>query len=88
MCRPLQKPILGMQRHNWYGLFAPAKTPPAIIKRLNQELVAALQSPDVIQQLKARGIDAHPSSPAELTKFVREEEKKWVPIIKRSNIKD
>lgn len=78
----------GYAATNWYGLFAPAKTPPAIIKRLNQALVDALQSPDVIQQLKARGIDAHPSSPAGLAKFVSNEEKKWVPIIKRSNIKD
>ena len=80
--------VPGYAATNWYGLLAPAKTPAAIISRLNKELVAALHSPEVIKQLKDRGIDAAPGSPAEFTKFVREEEKKWVPIIKRSNIKE
>lgn len=80
--------VPGYAATNWYGLLAPARTPAAIINRLNKELVAALKSPDVIQQLKDRGIDAAPGSPAEFAKFIREEEKKWVPIIKRSNIKE
>lgn len=80
--------VPGYAATNWYGLLAPAGTPKAVIDRFNKELVAALKSPDVIQQLKDRGIDAAPGSPAEFTKFVRDEEKKWVPIIKRSNIKE
>lgn len=80
--------VKGYAATNWYGLLAPAKTPKPIIDRLNKELVAALNAPDVMQQLKDRGIDATPGSPAEFTKFVREEEKKWVPIIRRSNIKE
>ncbi len=80
--------VPGYAATNWYGLLAPAKTPAAVISRLNKELVAALHSPEVVKQLKDRGIDAAPGSPAEFTKFVREEEKKWVPIIKRSNIKE
>ena len=80
--------VPGYAATNWYGLLAPARTPAAIINRLNKELVAALKSPDVIRQLKDRGIDAAPGSPAEFAKFIREEEKKWVPIIKRSNIKE
>ncbi len=80
--------VPGYAATNWYGLLAPAGTPKAVIDRFNKELVAALKSPDVIQQLKDRGIDAAPGSPAEFTKFVRDEEKKWLPIIKRSNIKE
>jgi len=80
--------VPGYAATNWYGLLAPARTPKAVIDRFNKELVAALKSPDVVQQLKDRGIDASPGSPAEFTKFVRDEEKKWVPIIKRSNIKE
>jgi tripartite-type tricarboxylate transporter receptor subunit TctC len=78
--------VKGYVATNWYGLLAPAKTPAAIVERLNRELVAALKSPDVVQQLKDRGIDASPSSPSEFTAFIRAEEKKWVDIIKRSNI--
>ena len=71
----------------WVGMLAPAGTPPAAIERLNKELNAALKSPDVAAQLKDNGIDAAPSTPADFMRFVQSEEKKWVPIIKRSNIK-
>ena len=79
--------VKGYAAVNWYGLLAPAATPAAIIERLNRELNAALRSPDVVQQLKEQGIDASPSSPAEFARFITAEEKKWVPIIRKSNIK-
>ena len=72
---------------NWYGLLAPAATPAPVIERLNRELTAALKSAEVVQQLKDQGIDAAPTSPAEFARFISAEEKKWVPIIKKSNIK-
>ncbi len=80
--------VKGYSATNWYGLVAPAKTPQNIINVLNKDMTAALKSPDVIQQLKDRGIDSTPSSPAEFAQFVRQEEKKWVPIIQKSNIKE
>jgi Tripartite tricarboxylate transporter family receptor. len=49
-------------------------------------MIAALRAPDVVKQLKDRGIDATPTSPVEFARFVREEQKKWVPIIQRSRI--
>jgi len=77
--------VPGYVATNWYGLVAPGKTPKAIIGRLNQALMTAFGFPAIISQLKERGIDAAPSSPESFLKFVRDEEKKWVPIIKRSN---
>lgn len=79
--------LKGYAATNWYGMVAPAGTPAPVIERLNREIVAALKSPEVIQQLKARGIEAAPSTPAEFGEFIRAEEKKWVPVIKRANIK-
>ncbi|MEN3353435.1 MAG: hypothetical protein V7640_1593 [Betaproteobacteria bacterium] len=79
--------VKGYAATNWYGMLAPAATPQPIIERHNREIVAALKAPDVVQQLKDQGIDAAPSSPAEFTKFIIAEEKKWVPIIRKSNIK-
>jgi tripartite-type tricarboxylate transporter receptor subunit TctC len=79
--------IKGYAATNWYGMLAPAATPPAAIERLNRELNAALKSPDIAAQLKDNGIDAAPSTPADFMKFVQAEEKKWVPIIRKSNIK-
>jgi tripartite-type tricarboxylate transporter receptor subunit TctC len=79
--------VKGYAATNWYGMLAPAGTPQPIIDRHNRELVAALKSPEVIQQLKDQGIDAAPTSAAEFAKFIAVEENKWVPIIKKSNIK-
>ena len=58
--------VKGYAAVNWYGLHAPAKTPAHIIERLNRDLVATLKSPDIAQQLRDRGIDATPSSPADI----------------------
>jgi len=77
--------VPGYAASNWYGLLAPAKTPKAAIARFNKDVVAALNAPDVRQQLKERGIDAAPSSPEEFTRHVREEEKRWAPIIRKGN---
>lgn len=79
--------LKGYAATNWYGMVAPAGTPAPVIDRLNREIVAALKSPEVIQQLKDRGIEAAPTTPAEFGQFIRAEEKKWVPVIKRANIK-
>jgi tripartite-type tricarboxylate transporter receptor subunit TctC len=79
--------IKGYAATNWYGMLAPAATPRPIIDRHNRELVAALKSPEVIQQLKDQGIDAAPTSPAEFAKFIQDEQKKWGPIIRKSNIR-
>jgi len=80
--------VPGYAAENWYGLLVPAKTPKPVIDRLNKDLVAALKMPDVVQQLKARGIDAAPGTPQDFANYIRAEEKKWVPLIKKFNIKD
>jgi tripartite-type tricarboxylate transporter receptor subunit TctC len=80
--------VPGYAATNWYGLLAPAKTPAAVIGRLNRDVGAALKTADVVQFLKDQGIDAAPGSPAEFLSFIREEERKWVPVIKRSNIRE
>jgi tripartite-type tricarboxylate transporter receptor subunit TctC len=79
--------VPGYAATNWYGLLAPAKTPKAVIDRINREMTAALKAPEVADGLKGRGIDAAPSSPAEFAAFIRAEERKWTPIIKQAGIK-
>ncbi len=75
--------VPGYQATNWYGLIAPAKTPKAAITRFHKDMVAALNAADVRQQLKDRGIEAAPGTPEEFTRFVRDEEKRWGPIIRK-----
>ncbi len=78
--------VKGYLAINWYGLSAPPKTPPAIINRMNKDFTAALNAHDVIKQLKDRGIDSAPSSGADYLKFVRAEQERWVPVIKKAKI--
>ena len=78
--------VKGYLAINWYGLSASPKTPPAILARLNKDFTAALNAPDVIKQLKERGIDSAPSSGADYAKFIIEEQKRWVPVIKKAKI--
>jgi len=71
----------------WLGIFAPAKTPPAIIDRLNQEITKALSAPDVRQQLVEKNFDVIKSSPQEFTKIIEKDLALYGRLIKESNIK-
>lgn len=71
----------------WIGMVAPAKTPPAIINKLNAELRRALALPDVQGKLAEQGIYAETSTPAEFTKLIADDQKRWAAVIKAANIK-
>lgn len=71
----------------WYGVSAPAKTPPAIVERLNGEFVQALRSPDLRERLVSRGVDPVGSTAAEYTAFMRREIAKWAKVITAAKIK-
>src|SRR5207244_5768075 len=58
---------------SWYAMFAPAKTPPAIVARMQKEIAAAIQLPDVKQKLLEQGGDTVGSTPGELDKVVNGE---------------
>jgi tripartite-type tricarboxylate transporter receptor subunit TctC len=73
---------------NWYGLVAPAKTPAAVLKRVHDAAIAALESPGLLEQFaKVSGIAA-PSTPQEYAKFLGEEQKRWGGIIKAIGFKE
>ncbi len=76
--------ILDVEATAWIGVVAPAKTPPAIIERLNREFTAAMQDPAVAEKLRAQYMDPRPNSPAEFAAFMQEELKRWGPVIRRS----
>lgn len=77
----------GIEASSWYGLFAPAGTPPAIVAKLNQEMVKLAQEPDYREQLNKQGQEAMSSTPDELARYVRAESEKWGRVIKTANIK-
>ena len=76
--------IVDVEASAWIGVVAPARTPPAIIERLNREFVAALKDPATVEKLRAQYMEAAPMSPAEFAAFMRAELARWTPVIKRS----
>ena len=73
---------------NWYGLVAPAGTPPAVLKRIHESAIAALHSPVLLEQFaKVSGIPA-PSTPEEYASFLGEEQARWSAIIKAIGFKE
>jgi tripartite-type tricarboxylate transporter receptor subunit TctC len=76
----------GVEASSWYGLFAPAGTPPAIVARLNKEMVAMGKSPEHRAQLDKQGQEAVYSTPEELAAYVKSESEKWSRVIKTAKI--
>ncbi|HEX6530820.1 MAG TPA: tripartite tricarboxylate transporter substrate binding protein [Burkholderiales bacterium] len=77
----------GYQATNWYGYYAPAKTPADIIERLNKEIVKALHSTEVKDLLAKQGLEAAPGTPEELAKFSKAEWDTWGKVVKQAGIK-
>ena len=71
----------------WYGLFVPAGTPPAIVQKLFEATQAALKQPNVKASLAREGTDVSlSSSPAQFGKFLAEDEKFWVNLVKSAGV--
>jgi tripartite-type tricarboxylate transporter receptor subunit TctC len=77
----------GFDANNWYGLVAPAKTPRAIIDRLNAEVTRVLDMPEVKTTLFNQGLDPAPGTPEQFGAYIRSERIKWAKVIKESGAK-
>jgi tripartite-type tricarboxylate transporter receptor subunit TctC len=71
----------------WLGLFMPARVPQDIVSRVHGEVVRILNGPDLRARLGAQGIELVTNSPAEFSRFIREDNAKWGKIIKEAGIK-
>ena len=69
------------------GLMAPAGTPPDIVRRLNQEVVAGLRSGEMNDMLEKLGVNARPGSPEDFAAFIARETEKWTAVAKQAGIK-
>lgn len=78
--------IKGVDVDLWYAFFVPAKTPVAVIGRLNSEIVAIMKQPDVRDVLGRAGMDAAWSTPEELAAVVNKDYPRWGHVIKRNGI--
>ena len=71
---------------SWNGLGVPAKTPAAVVERLNKEVNAALQNPAVRQKLLDLNVDPHPSTVTQAHDWLQTEIKRWGDVIQRAGI--
>ncbi len=78
--------VAGYSASVWYALMAPARTPDAVVARLNADLKAILAQAETRSKLAAQGIGASFSTPAELGKTIRDDTAKWGEVIKRLSL--
>lgn len=76
----------GLDASVWFGLFAPAKTSPAIVSKINRDVVAALRLPEAKAMLLAQGAEAVPTTSQEFDAFLKKEIAKWGKVIKEAGI--
>jgi len=79
--------LKGYETITWFGFVTPAKTPPAIITRLNAEIVKVLALPDVRNQFEIQGIATIGGTPERFGDYIREEIAKWAKVIRLSGAK-
>jgi tripartite-type tricarboxylate transporter receptor subunit TctC len=77
----------GFEYSNWNALFAPAKTPPAIVRTVNAAIVKVLSEPDIAQKLSSQGADPAPGSPEDLARYMRADHERWTKVIRTAGIK-
>ena len=78
--------LKGFNVASWNAVAAPAKTPAAVVQRLNREIQAALKTPEVQKQLLAMHIEARGGSPEQLGQLLASETQRWGDVITRANI--
>ncbi len=74
--------VSGFETGPWYGLLAPAKTPAAIITRLNTEIVKIVATPDMQEKFSSQGAEPIGGTPAQLADTVKKEVAKWSALVK------
>lgn len=77
----------GFDAPAWWAILAPAKTPPDILKRMNEEINKALKNPDVAKKLEAQGIDVVGGSSEAARVFIDKQMDIWAKVVKDNNIK-
>ena len=77
----------GIESNVWFGMFATARTPPAIVTKVNRDVVAALKLQEAKDALLAQGAEAVPMTPEEFGAFLKQEIAKWGKVIREAGIK-
>jgi tripartite-type tricarboxylate transporter receptor subunit TctC len=79
--------VPGYETSQWYGMCAPAKTPPEIIEKLNREINTAIADPAMKTRLAALGGEPLPGSASEFGKLIADETEKWAKVVRAAGLK-
>ena len=77
----------GFEASSWFGVLAPAGTPPSIVAKINAEVNKWLQSADAREKLLGQGAEAAGGSPEQFANYIRAESEKWAKVVKASGAK-
>jgi tripartite-type tricarboxylate transporter receptor subunit TctC len=76
--------VSGFSLYGWYGVHVPLSTPPAIVRKINAELVKALKDPKLAELMLVAGAEAVGSTPEEYAAFLRKDSDHWTKLLKES----
>jgi tripartite-type tricarboxylate transporter receptor subunit TctC len=76
-----------IEADNWYGMVAPARTPPAIVAKLNAAALAAMKAPEVLEKLAPQGAILAGGTPEEFAAYMASEIRKWTQVVKAAGIR-
>lgn len=79
--------VPGFEYDIWYALFAPVRTPPAVVNTVNQALQVALKDTEVVRQLMEQGAEPSPSTPQELADYIQRDTARWAKVIRERKLK-
>jgi tripartite-type tricarboxylate transporter receptor subunit TctC len=79
--------VPGFEAGTWFGIYAPAKTPQAIVDKLNTETLAAIADPAIEKRLKGLGVDIIAKGPKELGDLTKSDLEKWGPIVQKAGVR-
>jgi len=79
--------VPGYEVNVWFGMQVPAGTPPAVVSKINRDMVTFLKDPEIVQRFRNQGVEVVASTPAEFGKLVQGEVTKWTQLIKDANIR-
>jgi tripartite-type tricarboxylate transporter receptor subunit TctC len=78
--------VPGYEAVQWYGLFAPAKTPKEIVSKLHEAMTGVLQTAAIRERLTAEGADPVGNTPEEFGRFLKNETDKWGKVVRAAGI--
>lgn len=78
--------VAGFDVSSWQALYVPANTPPAIVKRLNEEVAKVIAQPEVKAKMEGMGLEYSPNTPQQFADFQKAEQARWAKVIKDGNV--